>query len=124
MKIFDLDQIQESINITRDLEELVSSQKSAFIDFSSGLYHVPSPMQFIFPGPARDCHIKGGYRVGSENFVIKIAGSSKFGNNGAILVFDVESCELKAILQDKGFLTTLRTAIAGIICLRLMPWTP
>jgi ornithine cyclodeaminase len=56
--------------------------------------------------------------------VIKIAGSSKFGNNGATLVFDVESCELKAILQDKGFLTTLRTAIAGMIILQIMPWTP
>ncbi len=60
----------------------------------------------------------------SEHFVVKIAGSSKFGNNGAMLVFDVESCELKAILQDKGFLTTLRTAIAGVICLMIMPWTP
>ncbi len=28
------------------------------------------------------------------------------------------------MLQDKGFLTTLRTAIAGIICLTIMPWMP
>ncbi len=55
---------------------------------------------------------------------ITVAGSSRFGNNGAILVFDVESCELKAILQDRGFLTTLRTAIAGMIVLQLMPWMP
>jgi ornithine cyclodeaminase len=81
-------------------------------------------MQFVFSKSGSDCHIKGGHRQGSKNFVIKIAGSSKFGNNGAILVFDVESCELKAILQDKGFLTTFRTAIAGMICLSLMPWTP
>lgn len=123
MKIFNLEQIKESINITKDLEELISSQKAAFIDYSSGLYDVPVPMQFVFPGPRSDCHIKGGYRQGSEHFVVKIAGSSKFGNNGAMLVFDVESCELKAILQDKGFLTTLRTAIAGMIVLQLMPWT-
>ena len=123
MKIFSLEQIQKSINIARDLEELISSQKAAFIDYSSGLYDVPVPMQFVFPGPRSDCHIKGGYRQGSEHFVVKIAGSSKFGNNGAMLVFDVESCELKAILQDKGFLTTLRTAIAGTIVLQLMPWT-
>lgn len=123
MKIFNLEQIQESINVSQDLEELINSQKAAFIDYSAGLYDVPVPMQFIFPGPRSDCHIKGGYRQGSEYFVVKVAGSSRFGNNGAILVFDVESCKLKVILEDKGFLTTLRTAIAGMIVLQLMPWT-
>lgn len=124
MKIFNLDQIQKSINITKDLEALINSQKAAFIDYSSGLYDVPAPMQFIFSGPRSDCHIKGGYKQGSKNFVIKIAGSSRFGNNGEILVFDVESCELKVILQDKGFLTTLRTAILAIIVVDLVPWEP
>jgi ornithine cyclodeaminase len=123
MKIFNLEQIKESINITKELEELINSQKAAFIDYSSDLYDVPVPMQFVFPGPRSDCHIKGGYRQGGEHFVVKVAGSSKFGNNGAMLIFDVESCELKAILQDQGFLTTLRTAIAGMIVLQLMPWT-
>lgn len=122
MKIFNLEQIKESINITKDLEELINSQKAAFIDYSSDLYDVPVPMQFVFPGPRSDCHIKGGYRQDSKYFVVKIASSSKLGNNGEILVFDVKSCELKVILQDQGFLTTLRTAIAGIICLTIMPW--
>ena len=122
MKIFSLEQIQKSINISNDLEELISSQKAAFIDYSAGLYDVPAPMQFIFPRLGSDCHIKGGYKQGSKDFVIKIAGSSKVGNNGAILIFDVASCELRAILQDKGYLTTLRTAIAGIIMLELIPW--
>lgn len=124
MKIFNLAQIQESINVSRDLEELISSQKAAFMDYSAGLYDVPLPMQFVFSDQGSDCHIKGGYRQGSEHFVVKIAGSSKFGNNGLILVLDVESCELRAILQDKGYLTTLRTAIAGIIMLDLIPWEP
>lgn len=122
MKVFNLAQIQGSINITKDLEELISSQKAAFMDYSAGLYDMPVPMQFIFSGPRSDCHIKGGYRQDSKYFVVKIAGSSRFGNNGEILVFDVESCELKVILQDKGFLTTLRTAIAGIVILDLIPW--
>lgn len=123
MKIFSLEQIQESINVSRDLEELISSQKAAFMDYSAGLYNVPLPMQFVFSGPRSDCHIKGGYRQDSKYFVVKIASSSRFGNNGEILVFDVESCDLNAILQDRGFLTTLRTAIAGMIVLQLMPWT-
>lgn len=123
MKIFNLDQIQRNINISKDLEELINSQQAAFIDYSAGLYNVPAPMQFIFSDQGSDCHIKSGYRQDSKYFVVKIAGSSKFGNNGEILVFNVESCELKVILQDKGFLTTFRTAIAGMIVLQLMPWT-
>lgn len=124
MKIFDLTQIQASINIKKDFEELVSSQKSAFIDFSFGLYDVPPPMQFIFANQGSDCHIKGGYRKGSQYFVIKVAGSSKFGNNGAVFVLDVATCEIKAVLEDKGFLTTLRTAMTGMIVLGLIHWKP
>ncbi|MDA0938793.1 MAG: hypothetical protein O3C05_00675 [Proteobacteria bacterium] len=64
MRIFNLAQIQESINVSRDLEELISSQKAAFMDYSAGLYDVPLPMQFVFSGPRSDCHIKGGYKAG------------------------------------------------------------
>lgn len=124
MKIFSLEQIEESINISKDLDELINSQKAAFMDYSADLYDVPLPLQFVFPGARSDCHIKGGYRQCGEHFVVKIASSSRFGNNGEILVFDVESCELKVILQDKGFLTTLRTAIVGIIVVDLVPWEP
>ena len=122
MKIFDLEEIQESINPVRDFETLISSQRSAFMDFSSGLYDVPLPMQFIFPTFGSDCHIKGGYKQGSQNLVIKIANSSRVGNNGIMLVFDINTGETKAILHDQGFLTTLRTAITGMIMLELVPW--
>jgi ornithine cyclodeaminase len=124
MKIYNLDQIQSNINFSRDIDELINSQKAAFIDFSSGIFDVPLPMQFIFSDQGSDCHIKGAYRQDRKNFVIKIAGSSKFGNNGTILIFDVQTCDLKVILKDDGFLTTLRTAIAGMICLSIMPRRP
>lgn len=122
MKIFDLDQIHEAINIAIECEELLSAQKSAFMDFSSGLYEVPLPMQFIFPTFGSNCHIKSGYKQGSKNLIIKIANSSEGGNNGIILVFDINTGETKAILHDKGFLTTLRTAITGMIVAELVPW--
>ena len=38
MKIFSLEQIKESINISKDLEELINSQKAAFMDYSADLY--------------------------------------------------------------------------------------
>lgn len=57
MKIFSLEQIKESINISKDLEELINSQKAAFTDYSSGFYDVPVPMQFIFSDQGSYCHI-------------------------------------------------------------------
>lgn len=122
MKIFNLEQILENLNIIRDLEELICCQKSAFINFSSGLYNVPSPMQFIFPEFGSDCHIKGGYKQGSKNLVLKIANGSHEGMNGLIIVFAADTGETKVILHDKGYLTTLRTALVGLIAIELLPW--
>lgn len=120
MRIVELPEIKRVINLATDLEDLIASQKAAFIDFSSGLYDVPIPMQFVFPGYRSDCHIKGGYRQGSKDLVIKIVNDGPFGSNGIILVFAVDTGMVKIILQDKGFLTTLRTAIAGVIVSELI----
>ncbi|WP_316354305.1 Rossmann-fold NAD(P)-binding domain-containing protein [Candidatus Trichorickettsia mobilis] len=122
MKIFALKEIKQAINFTADLEELIRSHKSAFIDFASGLYEVPPPMQFVFPNYGSDCHIKGGYKQGSNNLVIKIANGSPFGGNGVILVFAADTGVPKVILYDEGFLTGVRTAIVGIIVSEWIPW--
>jgi ornithine cyclodeaminase len=104
MKIFNLEQIKKSINITEDFEKLMNSQKSAFMGFSSGLYDVPSPMQFVLPEFKSDFHIKSGYKKGSKNLVIKIASGNPFGGNGVVFVFAADTGELKAIFHDEGFL--------------------
>ncbi|WP_010297964.1 ornithine cyclodeaminase [Candidatus Odyssella thessalonicensis] len=124
MKIFNLQEIKQKINIATDLQELINSQKSAFIDFSSGLYLVPPPMQFLFPLYGSDCHIKAAYRQGSNNIVVKIVNGSPFGGNGVVLVFASNTGKLKLILHDEGFLTTLRTAVTGIIASEFAPWQP
>ncbi|MCS5711990.1 hypothetical protein [Candidatus Berkiella aquae] len=122
MKIIELSQIQQSLNLADDLALLISSQKSAFSDYSEGGYNVPLPMQFMFPNYGSDCHIKGGYQQNSQHLVIKIANGGPFGSQGAIFVFATQTGELKAILRDMGWLTTLRTAIAGIIASEVIPW--
>ncbi len=122
MKIFELDQIKKSIALEADFKKLGNCQKSAFMDFSDCLYDVPHPMQFLFPQFRSDCHIKGGYKQGSDTYSIKIATGSPFGNRGVILIFSAKNGELKFILRDDGYLTTLRTAIAGLIATELLPW--
>lgn len=122
MKIIELAQIQQAVDLQADFNELLSVQKAAFIGFSQGLYQVPPPMQFIFSSFQSDCHIKGGALQTSKNLVIKIANSSPHGNHGVILVFSSETGELKMMLHDQGWLTTLRTALAGILVSGILPW--
>jgi len=76
----------------------------------------------IFEKPPGDTHIKYGYIKGDPFFVIKIA--SGFYENptlglpsssGLILVFSQTTGIVESILLDEGFLTDLRTALAGRI---------
>lgn len=121
MKIIDFIDIQRIINNIDNFDDLINLQKSAFIDFSNGIYDVPAPMQFIFPSAKSDCHIKGAFRRGGSKLYIKIANGGPFGCDGAIFVFSVNSGKLDTILCDKGLLTTLRTAIAGMIVTEFAP---
>ena len=73
MKIYDVDQIKKVINLDLSLKELINSQRQAFIDFSSGLYDVPIPMQLSFQEKVADCHIKSGFKRNDDTFIIKVA---------------------------------------------------
>jgi hypothetical protein len=73
MKIYDVDQIKKVINLDLSLKELINSQRQAFIDFSSGLYDVPIPMQLSFQEKVGDCHIKAGFKRNDDTFIIKVA---------------------------------------------------
>lgn len=129
MKLITLQDIQKVIDLEQDLESLIKNQRQAFIDFSNKLYTTPLPMHLCFPYYLGDCHIKAGYKQDNTIFVIKIA-SGFYGNtiaeipssDGVILVFSQKTGELLNILYDKGWLTTLRTAIAGIIAISVTPW--
>jgi len=129
MKVFDLSQIQKSMDLDGDLRALIAGQKQAFMDFSSGCYEVPLPMQLNFPEYKGDCHIKAGFKKGGGVFVIKVASgfyeNAALGlptSDGVVLVFSQTTGALLAILSDRGWLTTLRTAIAALIAAEVTPW--
>lgn len=129
MKIFDIKKIQQIIDVEQNLEEIIETQKQTFIDFTSGIFEVPLPMQLSFPNLHGDCHVKAGFKNHGDIFVIKVA--SGFYNNhvlglptgdGALLIFSQKTGLIEAILYDGGWLTTLRTAIAGLIAISITPW--
>ena len=78
--------------------------------------------ELSFSDPPGDVHVKAGYVTGAEHFVVKIASgfyrNPELGlpsSQGLMLLFDQSTGQAVALLNDEGFLTDLRTAVAGQI---------
>ena len=121
--IFNLDQIKKvlpTLDIVKDLEE-------GFIAYSQGQVVVPPVGELSFEDPPGDTHIKYGYIKGDDYYVIKIASGfydnpkiNLSSNSGLMLLFSQKTGVPAAILLDEGFLTDVRTAVAGEICAKYL----
>tara|TARA_B100002019_G_scaffold292713_1_gene316795 strand:+ start:865 stop:1857 length:993 start_codon:yes stop_codon:yes gene_type:complete len=103
--------------------DLIHSIERGFVEYSRGNAVVPPVGELLFQDPPGDVHIKYGYIKGQDNYVVKIA--SGFSNNdnlglssshGVMVMFDKNTGYLKCVLHDEGYLTNVRTAVAGAIC--------
>jgi len=101
--------------------------EEGFAAYSRGEVVVPPVGELVFNDPPGDVHIKYGYIKGDDFYVIKIA--SGFTNNpklglpsgdGLMLVYSQKTGVLEAILLDEGFLTNLRTAVAGAVAAKYL----
>jgi ornithine cyclodeaminase len=122
-EIYSWAQIQE---VVRDLD-LVEAMEEGFIAYSQGKVVVPPVGELVFDDPPGDAHIKYGYIVGDEYYVIKIATGGyenyKLGlptTSGLMLLFKQKTGQLAAVLFDEGHLTNLRTAAAGAVCAKYL----
>jgi ornithine cyclodeaminase len=122
-QIVSLDQIKD---ICRDLD-FVPLIEQGFGAYSAGRVVVPPVGELSFSEPPGDTHIKYGYIKGDDCFVIKIASGfyqnpdrGLPSNSGLMLVFSQQSGILQTILLDEGYLTDLRTAVAGTIAARYL----
>jgi ornithine cyclodeaminase len=115
-QILDLPQIEQRLQGL----DLVSLMEDAFAAFSRREAVVPMPGELLLRDPPGEVHIKYGYFIHGDTYVIKVA--SGFWNNpakglsssdGLLLMFRKDTGELKAVLNDRGRLTDLRTAAAG-----------
>jgi ornithine cyclodeaminase len=83
--------------------------------------------ELILHDPPGDVHIKYGYLTGDDYYVIKIASGfyENFkldlpSSNGLMLVFSQQTGALEAVLLDEGYLTDVRTAVAGAIAAKYL----
>ncbi len=126
MKVIGLEEIKAIIE-NSPREALLPCIEDAFVAYSDGSATVPPVGHLGFLDPPGDMHIKYGYIKGDPYYVIKVATgfyqNQSIGlanNNGLMLVFNASTGQPEALLQDEGYLTDLRTALAGAVAAKYM----
>ena len=114
--VFHLDEIRAAlvgIDVTAAMEH-------AFVNYSRGLAVLPPVGEMLFRDPPGDVHIKYGYVIGDDYYVVKVASGfydnpalGLASSNGLMLLFRQQTGELLAVLLDEGHLTDVRTAAGG-----------
>ncbi len=119
-----LDEI-ESILENMPLSHIIKSIQEGFVAYSKGSVVVPPVGEMLFENPPGEAHIKYGYILDDDAYVIKIASgfyqNRDLGlspNAGLMLMFSQKTGRLETILLDEGCLTNVRTAAAGAVAAR------
>lgn len=123
MKIMHLKQIKEALKTI----DIIPAIEKGFVTYSNGNAVVPPVGELLFKNPPGDVHIKYGYIIGDEYYVIKVA-SGFYDNpklnlpssNGLMLLFSQKTGAVLGILLDEGYLTDLRTSAAGAIAAKYL----
>lgn len=113
---------RNDIETLLSIPEVIEAIKKGFIAYSCGETVIPPVASLHFDSPPGDCHIKYGYSKQGKYYVVKIA-SGFYENplhglpssNGMMLLFDKCTGTPVCTLLDEGYLTDVRTAIAGSI---------
>ena len=121
MHLITLEQIKQ---VLPQLDLLTGIEKG-FLDYSRGKVVVPPVGEMILE--KGEVHIKYGYVLDEEFYVIKVASgfyeNSRLGlpsSNGLMLLFSQQTGKLLSILLDEGYLTDVRTALAGAVAARYL----
>ena len=123
MKIINLEKIKEII----DKIDLIPLIEEGFVKYSIGQAVVPPVGELLFDKPPGDVHIKYGYIMGDDYYVIKIASgfheNPKLGipsGNGMMILFNQKTGEPVGGLFDRGYLMDVRTGVAGAIAAKYL----
>ena len=126
IEIINLPEIKEIIRKNSD-ERLIQVIEEGFILYAEKKVVVPPVGYLAIEKPPGDVHIKYGYIKNDNYYVIKIA-SGFYNNpamglsssNGMMLLFSQKTGETLSILLDEGYLTDIRTAVAGAVVAKYM----
>ncbi len=114
-------ELQDIKSIVDNLD-MLSAIEEGFVQYSNGNTVVPPVAELLFDNPPGDVHIKYGYIKATKYYCIKIASgfydNPKLGlasSQGMMLLFNQQTGHPVAVLLDEGYLTDIRTAVAGAL---------
>jgi ornithine cyclodeaminase len=121
VKIISLPEIRAALDETAAMVAI----ENGFRELSAGSAQLMAVGHLHFDSPPGDCHAKGAAIAGAPFFVIKLATSfyrnpalDLPSSNGFMVVISARTGLVQALLNDEGFLTDTRTAMAGAIAAR------
>ena len=102
--------------------ELIPVIEDAFKSLSLGKTVMPPILRVDIEKYHGESDVKAAYIEGLDSFAVKVASgffnNPKLGlpsSNGLMILLDSKTGVIKSVLLDKGYLTDVRTAIAGAI---------
>jgi ornithine cyclodeaminase len=122
--IFNEKEIRECVAMEA---ESLAAVESGFAQMARGEAEVPAPMGIVVPEREGEVHVKSAYLRGHDGFAVKIA--SGFWRNaaeglpvssGMMVLLDARTAFPLALLLDNGYLTEVRTALAGAIAAKYL----
>lgn len=121
MRIVEFPEIEAAL----DEDAALAAVEDGFRRMQHGGVHLADVSHLAFEDPPGDCHVKGGHITGDDVFVFKFATSfyrnpqlGLSSSNGFMIVVSARTGEQLAMLKDQGYLTDMRTALAGAISAR------
>lgn len=114
---------REDIVAALDDELAIQLIEEGFVALSAGKVTMPPVGHLDIKDPPGECHIKYGHIHGDDFFAIKLAtgfyqnaAQGLPSGSGMTIVFSARTGFPEVLLDDAGFLTDVRTAMAGCIC--------
>ena len=124
MKIFQEEEIRQFVGVNSKAIEII---EEGFAALAKGKVTLPPIMRIDIPENNGEIDVKTAYIKGLDTFAIKV--SSGFFNNPAIglpslsgmmMLFSTKTGLTESILLDNGYLTDVRTAIAGAVAAKYL----
>ena len=122
-QFYNLTQIKDVLKKLQPIQEI----EAGFVAYSEGKTEIPPVGEMLFKKPPGDVHIKYGYIVDDDYYVIKIASgfiespqSTRYTSDGLLLLFKKGTGELVCALMDECHLTNVRTAAAGAVAAKYL----
>jgi ornithine cyclodeaminase len=123
MKTYTLEQIMQFRNFPYLMEQL----EKGFVSYSKGNVIMPPVSHMHLNNPPGDIHIKCASISRAKYYVVKVASCFPENRqkdiasiNGMLLLFNQDTGIPDTLFLDGGYLTHLRTAIAGAICAKYL----